>query len=490
MRSAKKYLLMIVFAILIISIFAIQVYAGDNTALQTGYSGSESVEALKDAIKISPNDAALYVKLGRVYNEKHEYELAIRYLDLAVQMGVSAFDVAYDIGYSNRFLGYYDEAIKVFNAVINKDDVKAKAHLELGYCYLKTMKYKEATSSLDKAIGYDDSLLSRAKLYKGMIKYQQGNYDDAISLLRQSLSGTSDFSTVISAKNYMAAAKSASRKDKRFMLIESFSLIYDDNIVTASDTEAVMVSDKADFGGIEYLRAAYYPIKSAENMLLLSYMYYHKFYFNLNKYNLEDHNAIVSYTRALDSSKALSFKYNYDYYSLESKRYFQRNRFAPALKIKESKNAHLEVNALAENKEYFGETSFSSTNYGGGFSQSLKFGLATKASFAFNYNKEETRNRDYEYSGQKYALLIDQPFYYGINISLSGEFYRKLYSNTHSAYKKKREDDVKTMTCGLQKSLTDSLSSSLRYYYRLNDSNIKDYEYDRSISVLEIKYIF
>jgi tetratricopeptide (TPR) repeat protein len=486
MKKVKK----IILAALLVTLSTVFCSALSYAGIWGDGGLTKEIETVKSAIEASPNDGALYLKLGNIYNEAKEYELAQRYLKKALELGVSEKDVVYGRGYAYMKLGYYDEAIKGFNSSLALKVNEGGAYYGLGYCYFKMKKYDQADDNLEKAIGADKNIEAKAKLYKGIIKFEQQNYDEAIGDLKLSLRNADDSDTRISARNYISAISKLKRKDRKFMLAASLSFLYDDNVVTASDSEAVQVSDKEDVGGVGYIRGAYFPIKTDENMLFVSYMFYQKLYQDLSEYDLQDHNALLNYTTMLGDFGALSLKYKYDYYTLDDKKYFQKNEIKPVLKINETQNAYLEISAGAANKDHFSQKELSGKNFTGGLKQAFQLRSGTKISFSYNYNKEDTKSNDFEFEGHGVRLSFNMPVFYGIDVGLDADYYNKKYNNIHTVFLEKRDDEVQTVYLKIKKELTDYFSLLLGYNYTSNESNIDFYEYTRNTAYLELKYLY
>jgi tetratricopeptide (TPR) repeat protein len=448
------------------------------------------IDTLKERLKENPDDGEAYKKLGELYSEAKEYELAERHFNKSISLGIKEQDVAYELGYAYSRLGIYDKAKNKLTVALANDEDRAKAYLELGYCYLKTMEFPKAEENLDKAIELDQTLTPKAKLYKGIIKYEQKNYDGAYADLDESVTTAADPVTRASAENYLSAIKKAKRAEKDYMLIASLSVVYDDNVVTANDSGPTRISNRDDIGAVGYFRGVYYPVKRESDLFLVSYMFYQKLYQDLHAFDLQDHSGLLQYTTMKSDAGSLSLKYNYDYYSLNGGRYFQRNRFMPVVTAKETDNATIEIRGLIESKEYFTTTELSGRNFGFGLTQSFDLRYRRKLSLSIDYNAESTRDNDYEYDSYKLKLGLNQVLSYGIDGDLTLGYSKKDYLHIHSVFGKRRDDEVQTASLRLQKEFGDSIVASLRYEYTLNASNIGFYDYKRNVTFLQLKYIY
>jgi Tfp pilus assembly protein PilF len=450
----------------------------------------DAIKEFKLALKKMPASGEIYLHLGRAYNKVGEYELAQRHLTKAAESGIKEEDIVLDMGYSLRRLGYYEEAVGQYKSALKYKEIEGKAYIGLGYCNLKLKNYDEANRNLDKAMDLDGSVAAKAKLYKGIIKYEQGNYDEALLDLEVSLAGYEDYETKASAKNYISAVKKIKRGERNYLFVASLSLLFDDNVMTLNDSEVLSVSDKDDYGAVGYVRGIYHPIKNDVTTLFLGYMFYQKLYADLSDYNLQNHHALFNYTTGFGDFGAFLLRYDYNYYFLDGDRYFQKSNLKPALRINETKNAYLDINLTAGNKDYFSEKALSSNNFGGGLKQTLESKSGMSLYLLLDYNKEDTKDKDYEYTGLNLGLGFSHKCTKSTSVDLDAGYFMKDYDNTHSIFFVKRDDDVITALFRIKKEISSSLSTSLRYDYTVNDSNIDYYDYTRNVVSLEVKYLY
>ncbi len=136
----------------------------------------QAIEAYKQAIELSPNDAAVHGELGMLYAEQETFDEAIEHLRTAIQLqpdninthfqlGIifckigrmqeaiaeyqyvlkkhpNVLSALYNIGYTLKHAGCVDKAIDVFNIVITKNPEYEAARLALAFAYLSKGDYR------------------------------------------------------------------------------------------------------------------------------------------------------------------------------------------------------------------------------------------------------------------------------------------------------------------------------------------------------------
>ncbi len=101
-------------------------------------SDAETIEALKQAVKINPDDADAHFNLGAAYFELGMYKETIEAYKQVIRINPDDADAHAMLGVAYGETGMYKEAIDAFKQAIriNPDDVDAHFCLGLAYVYL------------------------------------------------------------------------------------------------------------------------------------------------------------------------------------------------------------------------------------------------------------------------------------------------------------------------------------------------------------------
>jgi Tfp pilus assembly protein PilF len=148
----------------------------------TAGAHEKSVEALNESIRLDPNDAITYVKLGLAYSALGKYKEAVVGLKMAIRIKPEVVDAEayYHLGYSYSKLGKHKDALEAFKQAlyvtraqaIDKDEAKAqssptlgKIHYSLGIAYHNLARDQEAIKELNEAVKLNPKL---AEAYYGL----------------------------------------------------------------------------------------------------------------------------------------------------------------------------------------------------------------------------------------------------------------------------------------------------------------------------------
>ena len=97
-----------------------------------------------------------YIKLNNLGAKKaleeKDYNQAIVFFNKALELEPNCSVCRYNVGRSYLKLGKLDEAIDIFNQVVEKNPDYADAHSSLGEVLSEKTKYKESLSSFENAL--------------------------------------------------------------------------------------------------------------------------------------------------------------------------------------------------------------------------------------------------------------------------------------------------------------------------------------------------
>ncbi|MCG8572151.1 MAG: tetratricopeptide repeat protein [Spirochaetes bacterium] len=118
----------------------------------------------------------IYYYLGRPY-----YNFSILYLNKSLEIGYNRKDLLYILGLVYSHTGQYEEAIKVFNISLTKEQSDLVL-LAIGINYLKNNQLTEAIEYLKQAVSIskDEKIIEEAYYNIGLILYKEKKYSDAI----------------------------------------------------------------------------------------------------------------------------------------------------------------------------------------------------------------------------------------------------------------------------------------------------------------------
>ncbi len=109
----------------------------------------EAISSLKCALQTQPNFQRAQRLLGTAYLRQHRIDDAIHHLKQAVSHANSPdIEARYLLGLAYFQSGDFIQAIPHFEAVLKRKKLHAKAHFNLGNCYLRTGRIQEGRTAL------------------------------------------------------------------------------------------------------------------------------------------------------------------------------------------------------------------------------------------------------------------------------------------------------------------------------------------------------
>ena len=110
------------------------------------------LEACKRAIRINPNDATMYNKLGLSYNHLGLHKEAMEACKQSIRIDPNNADAYYDLGIAYDGLSLHKEAIEAYKQAIRIDIDYTSAYNNLAKAYSSLSLYKESIEALKQAI--------------------------------------------------------------------------------------------------------------------------------------------------------------------------------------------------------------------------------------------------------------------------------------------------------------------------------------------------
>ncbi|NTW82679.1 MAG: tetratricopeptide repeat protein [Chlorobiaceae bacterium] len=105
---------------------------------------TEASEAFKNALALNPELEGAIHALGAVSFNQRNYSQALGYFQKYLERSPKDSLRLYDIGNTYMQLQQFDKAGEAYNAAIENSKVFVEAYYNLGVCYIRTGKQKEA----------------------------------------------------------------------------------------------------------------------------------------------------------------------------------------------------------------------------------------------------------------------------------------------------------------------------------------------------------
>ena len=128
----------------------------DYFAQSSGTDYQKVVVKLKEQLKGTPEDWAIYARLGDVYFRLRRFEDAIKYYKKAIELNPDDVDTYNDLGLSNHYMGKSVEGLKYIEEGIKRDPYYHRIWLTKGFILAYGLgKKEEAEKAWQKALKLD-----------------------------------------------------------------------------------------------------------------------------------------------------------------------------------------------------------------------------------------------------------------------------------------------------------------------------------------------
>ncbi|MEM7474858.1 MAG: tetratricopeptide repeat protein [Planctomycetota bacterium] len=139
-----------------------------------------AISDFNDAIRLDPDDAALYNGRGSAYTSTKQLERAMVDFDKAIQLDPSNAMVFNNRGFAFADKKQYDRALADYDQAIRLDPTLAMAFNNRGIAYADKKQFDRALADYDQAIELDPTL-AMAFNNRGICHHKLGRYEQEIA---------------------------------------------------------------------------------------------------------------------------------------------------------------------------------------------------------------------------------------------------------------------------------------------------------------------
>jgi RNA polymerase sigma factor (sigma-70 family) len=145
------------------------------------------------AMTINPQDAADYIRRGRNYLNREDYDQAIADFNQALQLSPTAAGAYFSLGRANKLKGNYEQALADYNEAIRLNPQMVAAYVNRGQIYNMAGHYDDAITDFNQAIQLDPER-PIPYLNRGVAYGAKAEYDKAVADFNSALELDPDFS--------------------------------------------------------------------------------------------------------------------------------------------------------------------------------------------------------------------------------------------------------------------------------------------------------
>lgn len=390
--------------------------------------------------------------------------------------------------------GNYAEAVAVLKKAVAEAPDDPEANLCLGMA-LNGLADKEAETYLKRSLmEIPDDPATNFEL--GLVYYQKKNYAEAVDYFEntQLLAPGSEYS--LKARQLMRKMDEKAQ-GKRWEVAFLTGFQYDSNVILNGTTTPLPAgySGKSDWRAIINLAGHYSFYKTDVFDFKGGYSLYQSFHTNLDKFNVTRNLFDLSATYTVSPKIKLDALYSFEYLLVAGDQYDYGHNIGPSLVIKHGDWGTSSLEYRYNNTTFTNSTQYNNNSDRNGDNHLvnlihiLPLGKSAAVWASYGHDENLTRTRIWDYSGDKWLVGVRTALPFGCIGDLSGEYYHRAYGG-FTPGSGTRDDKQYSMSVSLTKNITEDISLVLNELYTRNQSNMKIYEYERSITGLFVNVRF
>ena len=447
----------------------------------------DALERFQKVLDSDPINADAYYYLGMAYSQMEDFYKAVSYYQKAIILNPELTKTHFQLGIAYYQLEQYTDALESLSQAEIYSPEDAMVYYYQGSAYYGMKRYYKAVAPFRKIRELDSARTVSSYYWEGVSLFQQGLYNEAEELLRETRRLSSDSQLGKSADEFLSAIE---KRTKPLSLKASIGVEYDDNVTLQSvDEDASAISDKEDERAVVTLKLAHRAFLEPGEFGA-SYSFYQSLHQDLNEYNVQEHTATLYFASNLRPFQP-SIQYSYDYYFVDNDEYLAKHTFTPSLNIFVFSPHMTQIYYQYEKLNYlisFDEDEYDRSGYANTIGLSQYFSIIDGKGYikvGAEYKANDAEGDDWDYSNSKVRLTIYSPTpIEKMNVEIGGEQSYSNFDNEDSFYEKTREDITSSGWLELMYKLDDNWSMGLNYKHINNNSNIDFYEYKRNITSL------
>ena len=448
------------------------------------YAGAERL--LKKALNEKPDDAYIHYYLGKAILKQERLSEAEGFFQEARRLDSGIPGLAYDMGTLYQKKKDYNRAVTEFEAVPEGDPSHVLALYHAGTGYFMLGQYGKALDFLVRSAALSPSIKPNAYFYAGICHYQLSEMDQALSKFDETAATADTESMRADARRWAADIRARQGREKPLRLYARAGYLYDDNVQLApldSDT----FTGQGDQAAVLFFSGQYaLPVRDRLD-IGVGYSHYQTSYRDFDDYNLTGGIGEI-FTRYHLSSVTLGLAYAPTYYWVDDDSYLMQHQIRPEVRwrLTEADDALLSY-GYSRNNYFTDQRRDGHTNE---ISMTLFHGVKLFDGYLYcggRYDDNSASHPDEYFTEMTGRAGVNTGVFEKVRVDVGGEYNDKNYDNRDSVYLVTREDSRYGLSVLVSwNPLVDWLGVATEYTYSRNNSNIEDYDYDRSTTAMYI----
>ena len=178
-----------------------------------------AIENYQHALDINPSFFEPNFELGKIYFSLNDYQNASKYLTQASRVQSDNNELLSLIADSYKRSGHADDAIKIFEKIIENSPDSAFAYAKIGEIYFQRLQYENAQYYFKNSLNIifeAQTAVMLAKCY-----FELNRYDEALDVINTVLAENKDNKQALSIKKAIEYKKASSKNDAAARTVEA-----------------------------------------------------------------------------------------------------------------------------------------------------------------------------------------------------------------------------------------------------------------------------
>ena len=468
----------------------------------------QASELFEQARQAAPDDPEAIEYLGQTWLRLKKYRDAETLFQKLTLRHPTRAHAWIGLALSQGQLGKYQEALVSLEQAQKLNPQNPLIYFYRGVVSHELKAFDQSPALFSRAMALSPDLTPTARYYTGMAYYQRGLLDQAQQEFESAISaGDPESELARTARAILQHRTAVPQKAKHWDLGLSISGQYDSNVVLLPlglqpPGGSTGISQKDDFRTAIYARGEYRPIETPVWTAGVTYGFYQTFHQKLTAFDIQDHAPTVFVQRQIGIATA-RIQYSFDYVRVGQDPFLLSHAIQPIFTIAEGNSLFTQIQLRYQNKDFqddrFAGNSFrDGKNWLAGITQYAYFANGTgHVRLGYTYDSDRTggghpqmatpgvqTNADWAYKAHRLSVGLSVPAIWTLKPNFAFDYYHLEYDNPSSFSTNgaiARRDNVMFITATLNRPLTDWLGIAVEYNYMRDQSNLRVFDYNRSI---------
>ncbi len=361
---------------------------------------------------------------------------------------------------------------------------------------LNRQNSREADRYLKRALSAEPSD-PQTNLELGIFYYNRGIYAEAADYFENTRELAPGSEHARKADEYLGKMQTG-KEEKRWSLGISAGGQYDSNVTISANNSPLPegITRKSDWKTLFYLSGRVALLRTEKAEASAGYSLYQTLHSQLHDYNITQNLADLTCGFDLSPVVRIGAAYRFEHILVGGNAYDTGHSVGPSVTVSEGKGFSTELQYRYKYTRYKdaalfeGNADRSGQNSLLGIVQTVPLSEAVRAEIGYAYDRDLARVTYWRYDGHKGSASLNLALPSRFFMNVYGEYYSKNYDGLTPLADKARKDRTWTASVSVTRFFSEAVGVSLSETYINNQSNIDDFDYQRSLTSLLVHVRF